>query len=194
MRNWLILPVAAMVLTACDARTMPPSPDARQSTVAQEAPPAHKTTASPKPAPAKSVPAKPSAPASPLLSKDEQTIFDLANRERLAHKLPPLKWSAGLATAARAHAQKMAESGTLSHQFAGEMDMGMRFRVAGVHFTSAAENVAQAPSVAVLHQEWMNSPAHRDNILDPGLDSLGVAVVERNGQLFAVQDFVLASR
>jgi hypothetical protein len=40
----------------------------------------------------------------------------------------------------------------------------------------------------------MNSPPHRANILDPELDSLGVAVVERNGELFAVQDFALASK
>ena len=100
-------------------------------------------------------------------SKNEQAIFDSANRERAARKLPPLKWNAGLASAARAHAQKMAQAGTISHQFSGEMDMGMRIRVAGVRFTSAAENVAQGPSAAVLHQEWMDSPAHRDNILDP---------------------------
>ena len=38
----------------------------------------------------------------------------------------------------------------------------------------------------------MNSPPHRANILDPEMDSLGVAVIERNGELFAVQDFALA--
>lgn len=138
--------------------------------------------------------AKPGAPARVGPSAAEQTIFDLANRERAALKLPPLKWNTGLATSARQHAQKMAQAGTLSHQFPGETDMGMRVRMAGVRFSSVAENVAQGPSAAVLHQEWMHSPAHRDNILDPELDSLGVAVVERNGELFAVQDFALAAQ
>jgi uncharacterized protein YkwD len=191
MRNWLILPVAAMVLTACDARSTPSAPAARPTPLKSDS---RQAAASPKPAAAKSVPATPKAPARPLPSKEEQAIFGLANRERAAHHLPPLKWNTGLAAAARAHAQKMAQTGTLSHQFSGEMDMGTRIRVAGVHFASAAENVAQAPTVAALHEEWMNSPAHRDNILDPGLDSLGVAIVERNGQLFAVQDFALASQ
>ena len=108
--------------------------------------------------------------------------------------MPPLKWNTGFAAAARAHAQKMAQAGALSHQFSGEMDMGTRIRVAGVRFTSAAENVAQASTVGALHEESMNSPAHRDNILDPGLDLLGVAVVEHNGQLFAVQDSALAAQ
>jgi uncharacterized protein YkwD len=63
-----------------------------------------------------------------------------------------------------------------------------------VHFISAAENVAQGPTAAVIHQEWMNSPPHRENLLDPELDSMGVAVVARNGELFAVQDFALAAQ
>ena len=38
----------------------------------------------------------------------------------------------------------------------------------------------------------MNSPPHRANLLDPELDSVGIAVTERNGTLFAVEDFSLA--
>ena len=33
------------------------------------------------------------------------------------------------------------------------------------------------------------SPGHRENLLDPELNSVGIAVVARNGTLFAVQDF-----
>jgi uncharacterized protein YkwD len=35
----------------------------------------------------------------------------------------------------------------------------------------------------------MNSPPHRANILDREMDSIGVGVVERNRQFFAVEDF-----
>ncbi len=35
----------------------------------------------------------------------------------------------------------------------------------------------------------MNSPPHRANLLDPKLNSLGVAVAERSGRYFAVEDF-----
>jgi uncharacterized protein YkwD len=189
MRRWTTIVVAAAALTASCAQTTPgaqpaPAKQAKAGTARTQV----------RPAAVKTTPAKSSAPARPLLSKDEQTIFDLANRERAARKLAPLKWNAKLASAARSHAQKMAQAGMLSHQFSGEMDMGMRIRVAGLRFRSAAENVALGPSAAVLHQEWMSSPAHRENILDPELDSLGVAVVRQNGQLFAVQDFALASQ
>jgi uncharacterized protein YkwD len=186
MRNWLILAILAAALTnglapfadlwsAQDKQTKPTAP--KPVSTAGRA----KPTAVVKPAAAKPSPA-------------EQTIFDSANRERAARQLPLLKWDAKLAAAARAHAQKMAQAGTLSHEFPGEAGMGMRIRLAGVNFTSVAENVAQGPSAAVLHQEWMNSPPHRSNILDPELDSLGVAVVERGGELFAVQDFALAAQ
>ena len=119
----------------------------------------------------------------------EQALFEAANRERKAHGLAPFKWSAGLATAARTHALKMAQENTLSHQFPGELDFAARVRRAGVHFSGVAENVAQGPNAANIHTQWMNSPPHRANLLDPELDSLGIAVAERNGQFFAVQDF-----
>jgi uncharacterized protein YkwD len=126
-------------------------------------------------------------------SKDEQILFDSANRDREARHLRPLTWSPTLASAARIHAQKMAQQNTLSHQFPGEADLAMRVRMAGIHFTSVAENVAEAPTAAVIHQEWMNSPHHRDNLLDADLDSVGIAVVARGGQLFAVEDFSQAT-
>jgi len=40
-----------------------------------------------------------------------------------------------------------------------------------------------------VHKEFMNSPNHRANILDRDMDSVGIAVVERGGKLFAVEDF-----
>jgi hypothetical protein len=35
----------------------------------------------------------------------------------------------------------------------------------------------------------MNSPGHRENLLNPGVDRVGVAVVARGNQLYAVADF-----
>ena len=169
MRYALVLMMIATGMTPSHAQNKPP---ARKPTPAVQA---QAKGAASKPSPA------------------EQTLFDSANREREARGLPPFKWSAALASAARPHAQKMAQAGTISHQFPGEMDLGYRVRMAGLHFNEVAENVAQGPSAAVIHKEWMNSPAHRDNLLDRDLDSIGIAVVERNGQLFAVQDFSKAN-
>ena len=122
-----------------------------------------------------------------------QVLFESANRERAAHGLAPLKWSATLAAAARQHAQRMAAQNTLSHQLPGEPGMADRATQAGARFSSLAENVAEGPSAESIHRQWMNSPPHRANLLDAQLDSIGIAVAERNGVIFAVQDFSLAA-
>jgi hypothetical protein len=123
----------------------------------------------------------------------EQTLFESANHERAARNLAPLKWSASLAVAARQHAARMAEQNTLSHQLPGEPRMVDRATQAGARFSSLAENVAEGPNAETIHREWMNSPPHRANLLDPQLDSVGIAVAEQHGVLFAVEDFSLAA-
>ena len=122
----------------------------------------------------------------------EQFLFEAVNHERSAQGLPPLKWSDSLAAAARKHAQQMAAQNSLSHQFTGEPNLAARATQAGARFTWLSENIAQGPSPARIHAQWMNSPNHRANILDSDMDSIGVAVAEHNGQLFAVEDFCKA--
>ena len=121
--------------------------------------------------------------------KQAQVLFGLANRERAAHGLPRLKWDDTLAASAQKHAERMAQENSLSHQFPGEPRMDARAADAGAHFSLVAENIAEGPSLETIHASWMGSKPHRENILDPQLDSVGIAVSERNGQLFAVQDF-----
>jgi hypothetical protein len=120
-----------------------------------------------------------------------QALFESANHERALHGLALLKWSAPLATAARQHALRMAAQNTLSHQLPGEPGMADRASQAGARSSSLAENVAEGPSAESIHKQWMNSPPHRANLLDAQLDSVGIAVAEHNGILFAVEDFSL---
>ncbi len=122
----------------------------------------------------------------------EQILFDAANHDREARRLRPLRWDNSLANGARQHAQRMAQQNTLSHQLPGEEDFKARALRAGARFSSLAENVAEGPDAPGIHMQWMNSPAHRENLLDPKLDSIGIAVAERGGELFAVEDFSLA--
>jgi uncharacterized protein YkwD len=123
----------------------------------------------------------------------EQALLQSANRERAAQGLAPLKWSNTLAGAARQHALRMAQQNTLSHQLSGEPGLADRATRAGARFSTIAENVAEGPSTQNIHQQWMSSPPHRANLLDPQLDSVGIAVADRNGTLFAVEDFSLAA-
>lgn len=127
-----------------------------------------------------------------VLAGDEKYLFDAVNRERTSEGLHALKWDAALASAARIHLQKMVERRSLSHQFPGEADLTKRSRDAGAHFSIIAENIALAPSVNELHIGWMNSTPHRNNIMNPKLTAIGIAVELRGEEYFAVQDFSAA--
>jgi len=123
------------------------------------------------------------------LRQAEQQIFQLANQARKDAGVEPLEWNEQAAQAARAHAKLMAEKQALSHQFAGEPALRERVAATDLRFDSVAENVADAESAEEAHHALMNSPPHRQNLLNPKYNSLGIGVAQSGGQLFVVQDF-----
>jgi uncharacterized protein YkwD len=122
-------------------------------------------------------------------SGDEKVLFDHVNESRVLAGLPALRWDAKLATAAREHCALLVQRDALSHQFPGEPGLQQRLNSAGAQFSVAAENVAVAATPDEVHYEWMHSPPHRANILDPQLTAIGIAAMPGNKGLFAVQDF-----
>jgi hypothetical protein len=124
----------------------------------------------------------------------EQYLLSAANQERAARGLSILHRDPQLAHAAAGHAREMAAHGTISHQFAGEPELTDRGASAGVPFSEISENVGEAPSVVTIHTMWMHSEHHRTNLLDPAIDSAGISVVARNGELYAVEDFARTVR
>lgn len=129
------------------------------------------------------------APAARPSNSAEQMLYDAVNRERASLGLRQLQWDNALASAARLHTTLLATHDALSHRFDGEADLQTRLRMAGASFSLVAENVAEAPDVSTLHIAWMNSAPHRANILDPQVDSIGIAIERRGEQLYATQDF-----
>ena len=127
--------------------------------------------------------------AHPQSSVADKTLLDAANHDRVSRGLHPLRWDSALAAAAHQHALRMAQANQLSHQFPGEPPVQDRARQAGARFSVIAENVAQGPSVAGLHTQWMNSAPHRANLLDPELNAVGISVVQSGNTFFAVEDF-----
>jgi uncharacterized protein YkwD len=119
----------------------------------------------------------------------EQFLFAAANQDRIARQLPPLRFDEHLALAARLHAYEMMKRRAISHRFDGEQDLATRAAEAGAHFSLVTENVAEAPNSAQIHELWMNSEGHRANLLDPGVDAVGIAVIWSRGEFYAVEDF-----
>jgi hypothetical protein len=122
----------------------------------------------------------------------EQYLLAAANQDRAMHRLLPVRLDSTLVRAAIDHARQMANHGGISHQFAGEQELAERASAAGAKFSRVTENVAEASNAALIHDLWMQSPGHRANLLDPNVDSVGIAVISRNGQLYAVEDFARA--
>ena len=119
----------------------------------------------------------------------EQYLVAATNAEREQRGLKPLTWDPVLYRAASYHADQMAAHNTISHQFSGEPDLSARGAAAGARFSVIAENVAMAPNAVQIHDMWMHSPHHRDNILDASVDHIAIRVVRRHGELFVVEDF-----
>jgi hypothetical protein len=133
----------------------------------------------------------PSAIAQATPSPAEQSLLQLANQARTQHNLAPLQWDNNLAHAAHAHLDRVLQAeGDYLHQYPGEPDLITRGANAGAHFSTIAENIGgRGENPAALQQIWMTTPTHRANLLNPDLNTVGIAVVERNGLLYAVEDF-----
>ncbi len=123
------------------------------------------------------------------LTVTEQYLFAAANEARANQGLSPLRLDPVLTEASALHAREMANHAAISHQFDGEPELATRGANAGAHFSLISENVGEAPSSVIIHDLWMHSPGHRANLLDPNVDSIGIAIVTRNNQLYAVEDF-----
>jgi uncharacterized protein YkwD len=119
----------------------------------------------------------------------ERELFASINQTRRTQGLPLLRWDESLAKAARRHAEVMAGHRSAQHGFEGEPSLSARVKLAGAHFAWLSENVNQGPSPEFIHTQFMKSPPHRANILDRDMDSIGIGIVEEDGQLFAVEDF-----
>lgn len=139
-----------------------------------------------KPSP-KLVPA--SMPSAGEDSDAESTLLEMANESRREAGLSPLHISETLMQAARSHVQVMVEHEQLSHQFAGEASLGQRLSVVGVRYDHAGENIAYNFSAEKAADAFMQSPPHRENLLDPRFDEAGIVAVWSDGRLYVVEDF-----
>jgi len=122
----------------------------------------------------------------------EKTLFDLVNQERQKRGLQAVRFSLELSRLARRHSQDMASRKDLTHSSSDGKSYLERLIEAGFHFIAIGENVAYSNGYQPesIHQELMDSPGHRENILTPGFDEVGIAAVFRKGSgYYVTQDF-----
>lgn len=104
------------------------------------------------------------------------------NEVRRSAGLRPLLESAELDRAAQEHARDLLVRGYFQHQSLEGALPGDRARAAGYPSASVAENLHRDRySVEQTLAEWLNSPGHRSNLLDPYCTDLGLGLALGEG-------------
>ncbi len=133
-------------------------------------------------------------------------LFFATNTERLRHRLLPFQPSRALTESAFEHSRDMALRGFFSHQNpkdAAKRTPWQRMAAKGVTGGHRAENIAMrtvhgttylAAANAIV-QQWMKSPGHRANILNPKFTHVGCGAhfcLCAQSHLHATQNFASA--
>ncbi|MFN8474423.1 MAG: CAP domain-containing protein [Anaerolineae bacterium] len=134
------------------------------------------------------------------MTPDAQTLLDLTNQARAAAGVAPLKASCRLIRSAQTHTSAMAQAGQLMHQLPSELPQcavgpnNDRYDAIGYLWLSCGENIASGSSSfntpQAVHDAWMTSSGHRDNILRPEFKEMGAAhAVDGRGTNYWTEDF-----
>lgn len=195
-------PFATFVAPPPPAPVIPPAGDGSQAAPSNNAPiyqPPANNAPQPAPAPAQPAPAPapaqpsnfylPAAPAGDGYIAGQ--VFNLMNAERAAAGLAPLAWDDGLSRVGRIRSQQMIDQGYFGHTDPYGYSMYWELlKYYGYGYAWAGENLQrnnypyeQQAGVAV--SGFMNSPAHRDNVLYSGFSRVGIgAVTASNGTVY----------
>lgn len=111
------------------------------------------------------------------VSVDE--VINLTNQERTKQGLAPLTLNQQLTDAAYAKAADMFAKDYWAHVSPTGTQPWFFIKNSGYTYRHAGENLARdfAESTTVV-QAWMNSPSHRDNLMNSKYQDIGVAVVD----------------
>lgn len=125
------------------------------------------------------------------LTTDEQRVLDLVNEYREENGLEELRAFSKLQDVAKLKAMDLVQNEYFSHN---SERLGTPFKMLednGVAYTIAGENLAGNISPEKAVESWINSPLHRDNILEKKFEYTGICVIDSDiyGKVF-VQLFI----
>lgn len=108
-------------------------------------------------------------------TKLPKELAELINEERIANDLAPLEFDDNIAAVAAAHSKDMAFYDYIDHNSPSGTTPFERLDMAGIYYTSAAENIASGFLTADdVIKSWMDSAAHRENILNFKFTHMGI--------------------
>jgi uncharacterized protein YkwD len=131
----------------------------------------------------------------PSIAATERRAFELMNAERQSVGLPMLQWSDEAARLASMHAQNMADGKFFSHRGPDGETVDGRASQIGIRWRAIGENIATmngyGDPAAKAVDTWMNSTAHKRNILNGIYDRSAIAAaVADDGRIYFTQVFL----
>jgi uncharacterized protein YkwD len=167
-----------------DATAAPDPTDSRAPIQPPVQTPAQTSSATPAPPPGQ--PSKLHA-----LSLQEMQAVTLLNQARKNAGLEPLKINLKLSKLAVDYAVDMHTRKFFAHVDPDGKDPFERMAAIGIDLPNAGENIALAPDVEICHKMLMDSPLHRENILNPKFTEIGIGVrPDSRGGVYMVQEFI----
>jgi uncharacterized protein YkwD len=125
----------------------------------------------------------------------EEQILRLVNHDRALFGLRLLARNPTLDAYAREWAQRVTDGVCGAALLCHRSDLGAITTAAVGDWRWAGENAALNYSANAAHIALMNSSGHRDNILEPGADTIGVGVVVRpDGVIVVIENFADAEQ
>jgi uncharacterized protein YkwD len=120
-------------------------------------------------------------PGTTSMASLETDLLTAHNSARTAVNVTALDLDPKLVTIARARAQDMATRNYFSHTSPGGDTAFSLLGQASYAYTIAAENIARnnypdAQAVSVAMDGFLNSPSHKENIIDPRFKTVGIGV------------------
>ncbi|HLG01519.1 MAG TPA: CAP domain-containing protein [Acidimicrobiia bacterium] len=113
----------------------------------------------------------------------EAQFVEAINGLRLQQGVASLTWDETLAAKARSWSTVMASEGGIRHS---RLEDGI-----DVPWSRLGENVGMGGSVTSLHDAFVASPSHYENLIDPGFDALAIGVtVAADGTIYVAQEFM----
>ncbi len=124
------------------------------------------------------------------VTEQERIMIELVNDVRIANGLSSLKIDDQLTDIARMKARDMISNNYFDHYSPTYGSPFTMMKDQGVKYLLAGENLASSRTVQKGFEGLMNSPEHKENIMDNRYDSIGVGIIKGNtGKLMIVQLF-----
>ncbi len=127
------------------------------------------------------------------LAAPERNLLDRINEVRAEHHLGALRPLEPLARVAQAHADDMVGSDYFAHVSPAGQNALDRVQAAGIEgFRLLAENLGSSTvsgdRIGAIIRAWMESPVHRENVLNPAFNTSGIGFGRTGaGELIVVQ-------